>query len=60
MANNEDTYTDEWYLSNTIDRFLSEDLYLIRHIRNKQRRQDMKSSFYHDKIEGPQKVKSVF
>ena len=28
MANNEDTYTDEWYLSNTIDRFLSEDLYL--------------------------------
>ena len=58
MANNEDTYTDEWYLSNTIDRFLSEDLYLIRHIRKKQRRQDMKSSFYHDKIEGPQKVKA--
>lgn len=45
-----------WFLSRVVDRYLGDDLYLIKI--KKKRRQQMKSSFYHDKIEGPQKVKA--
>ena len=47
----------EWFLSKKIDRFLGNNLYLIMKAK-KRRRQHMKSSFYHDTPEGPQKVKA--
>lgn len=58
MANNGEIYRDAWYLSSTINRFLSNDLYLIKQHKESKRRQNMKNSFYHDKIEGPQKIKA--
>jgi len=48
-----------WFLSRTINRYLGNDLFLIR-AKKQRRQQRMKGSFYHDKIEGPQKVKAYF
>lgn len=60
MANNNNTYV-EWYLSRDIDIFLNDDLYLRTIVKHKKQRRDyMKGSFYHDSIEGVQKVRAYF
>lgn len=51
---------EEWYLSRQINRYLNEDLYLIKSKKEIKRRQKMKGSFYHDTIEGPGKIKAYF
>lgn len=51
---------EEWYLSKQINRYLNENLYLIKSIKETKRRQKMKGSFYHDTIEGPGKIKAYF
>lgn len=51
---------EEWFLSRKNNRYLNEDLYLIRAKREIKRRQKMKGSFYHDTIEGPGKIKAYF
>ena len=51
---------EEWYLSRQINRYLNEDLYLIKSKKEIKRRQKMKGSFYHDIIEGPGKIKAYF
>ena len=50
MSKNENT-SKIWFLSKTINRYLGDNLYLIMKAK-KQRRIYMKSSFYHDTIEG--------
>ena len=52
--------SEEWYLSKQINRYLNEDLYLIKSKKEIKRRQKMKGSFYHDTIEGPGKIKAYF
>ena len=52
--------SEEWYLSKQINRYLNENLYLIKSIKETKRRQKMKGSFYHDTIEGPGKIKAYF
>ena len=52
--------SEEWYLSKQINRYLYEDLYLIKSKKEIKRRQKMKGSFYHDTIEGPGKIKAYF
>ena len=58
MARNKNTSTI-WFLSRKNDIFLGNNLYLTMRAK-KQRRKYMKSSFYHDKIEGVQKMKGYF
>ena len=48
-----------WFLSQKNNLFLGNNLYLTMKLK-KQRRNYMKSSFYHDKIEGVQKIKGYF
>ena len=55
MSNNGSTM---WYLSRTSNIFLGDGLFLVRN--KKQRRIHMNSSFYHDQIEGIQKMKGWF
>lgn len=55
MAKNENI-SKIWFLSRTENRYLSDNLFLTI-VAKKQRRRYMKGSFYHDKIEGPQKMK---
>ena len=52
--------SEEWYLSKQINRYLNEDLYLIKSKKEIKMRQKMKGSFYHDTIEGPGKIKAYF
>ena len=52
--------SEEWYSSKQINRYLNENLYLIKSIKETKRRQKMKGSFYHDTIEGPGKIKAYF
>lgn len=58
MSKNENT-SKIWFLSKTINRYLGDNLYLIMKAK-RQRRIYMKSSFYHDTIEGVQKMKGYF
>lgn len=55
MAKNENV-SKIWYLSRTGSKYLGDNLFLTMRAK-RQRREYMKSSFYHDKIEGVQKMK---
>ena len=58
MTDNNKIYKG-WFLSKTVRRYLGDNLFLFMKAK-KQRRAYMKSSFYHDNIEGVQKVKGYF
>jgi hypothetical protein len=55
MAKNENI-SKIWYLSRVDKKYLGDNLFLTMRAK-RQRREYMKSSFYHDKIEGVQKMK---